>query len=81
MSEQPKPEEGVEYAAFPNGLFSEARSVSAVQSLAAFLDVTPGQAARLLGDPAAYCQEVRARRGSTDWTDAMALLRRRYEPR
>lgn len=61
MSEPPRPEPGTEYAAAPTVEFTEARSLSAAQSLAAFLGVTPGRALSLLQDPAGYCAEIRSR--------------------
>jgi hypothetical protein len=74
MSQPPRPEPGVSYAAFPAAEFAEARSLEAAGSLAKFLGVTPGRALSLLEDPAAYAAEIRSRQSPE------TALRRAWRP-
>jgi hypothetical protein len=62
MSRPPRPEPGVEYAAFPTAEFAAARSLEAVASLAKSWGVTEERAADLLDNPGAYAAECRSRR-------------------
>lgn len=79
MSEQPRPEPGVEYAAFPTLEFAEARPVKACESLARALGVTPERALAMLGDGTAG-EEIRALRGLTGPEALRQLERRAADP-
>jgi hypothetical protein len=75
MSRPLRPEAGTEYGAAPTAEFAEARSLSAVGSLASFLGVSECRARALLEDPAAYCAEIRRHRPPPE-----TQLRRRWQP-
>jgi hypothetical protein len=61
VSEQQRPEQGVEYAAYPNELYRVHRVTEAVRSLAKAWGVTETRAAGLLADPDEYRAELRSR--------------------
>jgi hypothetical protein len=79
VSRPPRPEPGVEYAAFPTPEFGEARSLSAAASLAKSWGITEERAADLLGNPGAYAAECRSRSRLTAH-EARRQLERRYKP-
>jgi hypothetical protein len=79
VSKPPRPEPGVEYAAFPTPEFGEARSLSATAGLAKAWGITEERAAGLLADPAGYAAEYRSRSRLTV-REARRQLERRYKP-
>jgi hypothetical protein len=77
VSRPPRPEPGIEYAAFPTAEFAAARSLEAVASLAKSWGVTEERAADLLDNPGAYAAECRSRSRLTA-REARRQLERRY---